>query len=47
VTGHDISRAERIENRIPALAAADLQTIENNETQELKPIIFRLNWRHD
>jgi hypothetical protein len=33
--------------RIPALAAAELQTIEIKETQGLKPNIFLLNWRHD
>jgi hypothetical protein len=47
VSGHDLSRAAKNPNRSPALAAAELQTIENKETQGLKPNIFLLNWRHD
>jgi hypothetical protein len=47
VTGHDLSRAAKWLERIPALAAAKLQITESKEKQGLKPNMISLLFRHD
>jgi hypothetical protein len=44
---HDFSRAANAPIWIPALAAAELQIVEKQEPQGLKPDIILLLFRHD